>query len=179
MPLPWRGTSLPAQPRDEGACPRELSFIIGRSWRIAAIAHRFKRRIDLAECGLSHGCVPPPLGEEHQRNAFIPKTHGPIERHALAGPFLQRLAIGDDCLFELCRPALASPQRLKHVAQIVLGHGPLERHALARPFLQRLAIGDDRIFELRRPALAPSEAPKRKAQSDFNAMPRLFCVMAQ
>jgi hypothetical protein len=61
--------SLLAQPRDEGACPGELSFIICRAWRIAAIAHRFKRLIDdLAECGLGHGGVCASLHEEHQHD---------------------------------------------------------------------------------------------------------------
>jgi hypothetical protein len=40
-----------------------LAFIKGRVSRIAAIAHRFKGRIDLAEGGLSHADVPPPLGK--------------------------------------------------------------------------------------------------------------------
>src|SRR5215472_17227778 len=88
----WRGTSLPAQPRGEGACSGELSLIIRRTWRIAAIAHRFKRLIDLAERGLGHGGVSAPLGEEHQRDTFIAITHGPLERHALARHFLQRVA---------------------------------------------------------------------------------------
>ena len=58
----WLGVSPLAQPRDDSACPGELLFIIGRTWRIAAIAHRFKRRIDLAECGLGHGGVTAALG---------------------------------------------------------------------------------------------------------------------
>src|SRR5262249_57307212 len=96
-------TSL-AQPRDDGACPGELLFIKRRTWRIAAIAHGFKRRVDLAECGLSHCGILVPVGEEHQRDAFIAKTPGPLERHTLAGLFFHRLAIGNDSLFELRRP---------------------------------------------------------------------------
>ena len=46
----------------------------------------------------------PRLGEAY---AQIVLGHGPVERHALAGPFLQRLAIGGDGLFEPRRPALA------------------------------------------------------------------------
>jgi hypothetical protein len=46
------GTSLPAQPRDEGACPGKLLFIKGRVWRMATIAHRLECCIDLAERGL-------------------------------------------------------------------------------------------------------------------------------
>jgi hypothetical protein len=48
------------------------------TWRIAAIAHRFERCVDLAERGLSHAGVPPPLGKEHQRDAFVAKTPGPL-----------------------------------------------------------------------------------------------------
>ena len=57
---------------------------------------------------------------------------GPIERHALAGPFLQRLAIGGDGLFKLCRSALALAEYIKRSAQIVLGPGPNERHVRSR-----------------------------------------------
>jgi hypothetical protein len=56
---------------------------------------------------------------------------GPVERHALAGPFLERLAIGGDGLFELRRPTLAPPQDVKRVSQAVLVPGPVERHAFA------------------------------------------------
>ena len=42
-----------------------------------------------------------------QRNAEIVLGHGPVERHALAGLFLQRRAIGGDRLLEPRRPALA------------------------------------------------------------------------
>jgi hypothetical protein len=84
----WQGTSPPAQPRDDGACPGQLSFVIRGKWRIATIAHRFKRLIDLAERGLSHGGVPTPLGKEHQRDACTANTRRPLKRHALARPFL-------------------------------------------------------------------------------------------
>ena len=157
-------TSLPAQPRDDGTCPGELLFIIRRTWRIADIAYGFRRHIDLAERGLSHAGVPPPLGKEHQRDAFIAKTPGPPERHTLARPFLQRLAIGSDSLFKLRRPALASPKSGKRITQIVLGPGPFERHTLAGLFLQYLAIGGDSLFEFRRPTLPAPKVKKRVAQ---------------
>src|SRR5262249_28791491 len=108
----WQGTSSPAQPRDECACPGELFFIKRRTLRIAAIAHRFKRRIDLAECGFGHAGVSPPFGKDHQRDAFIAKRHGPLERRPFAGEFLQRFAIGSNGLFELRRPALALPKEV-------------------------------------------------------------------
>src|SRR5215831_3011849 len=124
---------------------------------MAAIAHRLECCIDLAECGLGHGGVCASLREEDQCDAFIAKTPGPLERHALACLFLQRLTIGEDGLFKPRRSALASSKSGKHIAQIILGHGPLERYPLAGPFLQRLAIGDNGLPELRRPALACSE----------------------
>src|SRR5262245_30546006 len=108
----WRGTSLPAQPRDDGACFWKLSLESRRKLRIATVAHRFKRRIDLAECGFGHAGVPPPFGNDHQRDAFIAKRHGPLERRPLPGEFLQRLAIGSNGLFKFCRPALALPEGL-------------------------------------------------------------------
>src|SRR5215471_3139411 len=96
--------------------------------------------------------------------AWIVRGPGPSERRALARPFLQRLAIGCDGLFELRRPTLAFSEYAKRIAQIVLGCGPIKRHALAGLFLQCLAIGDNGLFELRRPTLAFSEYAKRTAQ---------------
>ena len=83
--------------------------------------------------------------------------HGPLERHALAGIFLQGLAIGGDGLLEPRRPALPLAERSERIAEIVLGHGPVERHALAGIFLQGLAIGGDRLFEPRRAAFPLAE----------------------
>src|SRR5262249_60256628 len=157
-------TLPPAQPREDGARYGEPFFIKRRVSRIAAIAHRFKGLIDLAEGGLSHGGVSAALAEEHQRNPFTAKTRGPVEWHALSGSFLQRLAKGGDGLFELRRPSLALPEGAKRIAHIVLGRGPVEWHALARPFLQRLVKGGDGLFELRRPSLALPEGAKRIAQ---------------
>src|SRR5262245_33584962 len=177
----WQGTSPPAQPRDEGACPGKLLFIKGRNRRIAAIARRFKRRIDLSERDLAHGGVLPPFGKDHQHDTLVAKAQGPIEWHALARVFLQRLAIGDDRLFELRRPALALPEERKRTAQTVLGHGPIEWHALKGTFLQRPAIRRDALFHLGRPALAPAEARKRTAQTvlghgpiEWHALARVF-----
>src|SRR5262249_7843322 len=139
-------TSL-AQPRDDSACPGELMFIICGVWRMAATAHRFECRIDLAEGILRHGDVFPPVSKNDQRYTLVAKAAGPVKRHALAGPFLQRLVKGDNGLFEVHRPALALPDDLKRGAQVVLGLGPVERHALAGPFLQHLAICNDSLFE--------------------------------
>src|SRR5262249_28594343 len=127
--------SYPAQPRDEGACREKLLFIKRRVCGMAATTQRFKRSIDLAECGLGHGGVPPPLGKEHQRDAFVAKTPGPVERHALARPFLQRVAIGPDRLLQPRRSALARAAPRKRIAGIGLRRGPLQRPTLARPFL--------------------------------------------
>src|SRR5262249_27716506 len=154
------------------ACRGELRFLMRSTARVAAIAHRFKRLIDLAERGLSHGSVPPPLGEEHHCDACIAKTRRPIERRALAGPFLQGLTVGGDGLFKLRSPALARSEGVERIAQIVLGRGPAERRTLAGVFLQRVAIGNDRLFEFCRPALARSESVKRIAQTDLGAGPR-------
>src|SRR5262249_46808266 len=58
--------------------------------------------------------------------------HGPIERHALAGPFGEGCAIGSDGLLEPGGAALAFAKHLERASEIVLRHGPIERHALAR-----------------------------------------------
>src|SRR5262245_55556919 len=131
----WWRASLPAQTRDERACPGEFAFIIRCSWRIAAIAHGFKGSITLTERDLSYSGISRPLGEAHQCKAFIPKTCGPIKRHALERPFLQRLTKGGDRLLQLRRPTVALAERSQRSAEIVLRRGPLQRHALARPFL--------------------------------------------
>src|SRR6516162_3073029 len=153
----WRGTSPSAQPRDDSACRGKQLFVMRRVWGMAAIAHRFKRRIDLAECGLGHSGVLAPHGKEHQCDTLVAKADAPLKWHAFAGSFLQRLPIGGDRLFEPFRPALSLPETEKGKAQIVLGHGPVKRPAFARPFLQRLAIGDDSLFEFRRSAFTLPE----------------------
>ena len=42
---------------------------------------------------------------------------GPLQRHALAGLFFQRLTIGGGSLFEFCRPVLASSKIGKRITQ--------------------------------------------------------------
>jgi hypothetical protein len=69
--------SPPTQPRDKGACPGELLFIIRRLGRMAAIAHRLRCRINLAESGLGYGGVPAPLGKQQQGDALVAKARGP------------------------------------------------------------------------------------------------------
>jgi hypothetical protein len=157
-------TSLPAQPRDEGACPGELLFVIRRTKRIAAIAHRFKRFIDLSERALRQGCISPTFGKEHQCEAFIAKAPSPLERNALASSFLPRLMIGDHRLLKLGRPAPACSENIERIAQIVLGHRPVQRHPSAGDFVQRLVIGDHSLLKLCGPAHMLSENIKRKAQ---------------
>src|SRR3981189_2608450 len=90
---------------------------------MAGIAHRFKGRCNLTERYLGHCDIPAPLGNDHQRDSFIAETASPVERNALAGLFLTRLAIGGDGLLELRGPALARTEGLQRVAQIVLGPG--------------------------------------------------------
>jgi hypothetical protein len=84
--------------------------------------------------------------------------HGPLERHALAGPFLLRLAKGVDRLCERLRSALTLAKAPKRKTEIVLRPGPIEGRALAGAFLQRLAKGVDRLRERLRPALPLAEA---------------------
>ena len=81
----------------------------------------------------------------------------PVERPALARPFLQRLAMSRKRLRQPRRPALAASQLHEHIAEIVLRRCPVERNALAHPFLQRLAIGSKRLLQPRCTALALPE----------------------
>src|SRR6516162_3178436 len=57
-----------------------------------------ERGVDLVECGLSHCGILAPLGKEYQRDALVAKAAGPVQQHALAGSFCQRLAKGGDGL---------------------------------------------------------------------------------
>ena len=72
----------------------------------------------------------------------------PIERHALAGPFLERLAIGGDGLLELGGAVLAHAQRIERVAKTGLRFRPIKRHTLAGLFLERPAKGGQGSLEL-------------------------------
>ena len=56
---------------------------------------------------------------------------GPIERHALAGIFRQRFAIGFDGLLEPRRPAPPLAEHSERIAEIQLGGGPIKRRARA------------------------------------------------
>src|SRR5215510_9026727 len=167
----WQGTSPPAQPRDEGACPGELLFVKRRAWRIATIAHCFDRLIDLAERSRRHGGVLPPLSKEHQSESLVATSPGPLERVTLRGVFFQRFAIRSDGLFQFPGSALALPEPEERDAQVVLGHGPVAREALARSFLQRLAISNDSLFQPCRSALALPEAEQRIAQVALGLSP--------
>ena len=77
----------------------------------------------------------------------------PVEGNVLAGPFLQRLAIGGDSFLQLFGPALPLPEPPKREAEVVLRRRPVERNALAGNFLQCLAIGGDSFLQLPGPAL--------------------------
>lgn len=92
-------TSPPRQPRDEGACVGEHQFKFGRTLCGTASAHRLKCRINLTHSSLGHAEVPAPLRKEHQCYPFIAKARRPIERHPVASPFRQRLAMGCNSRF--------------------------------------------------------------------------------
>ena len=75
------------------------------------------------------------LPEPPKGSSQIALGLGPVEWHSLAGPFLQGIAIGSNCLFQLPRPTLMLSETGKSIAQIALGLGPVEWHALAGPLL--------------------------------------------
>ena len=124
MPL-HGGFSLSAQTLDNGACPEDLLFVKRCTWRIAAVAHCFDRLIDLAECSPRHAGVLPPLGKEHQGEAFVAKSPGPVERVPLGGVFLQRFAIRSDGLFQFW----VGNELLKTVARATPGAEIRKKHA--------------------------------------------------
>jgi hypothetical protein len=51
----------------------------------------------------------PPLGEQHQGEALVPKSSRPVERVPLGGVFLQYFAISSDGLFQFLVPLSRSP----------------------------------------------------------------------
>ena len=70
--------------------------------------------------------------------------HGPIERHARAGIFLQGFAIGSDGLLEPRRPALPLAERCERSAEIHLGRGPIAWVSFTGPQLKEPTIALDR-----------------------------------
>ncbi len=70
-----------------------------------------------------------------------------MERHTLARPFRQRLAVGRDRRFKPRRAALALAQARQHVAEIVLRPGPFERYLFARRQIQCGLINFDGVVQ--------------------------------
>src|SRR5262249_56329796 len=58
-------------------------------------------------------------GEALERTAEIVLGRGPVERHALAGSFLESVAVGGDGLFEARGAALARAEAAERIAEIV------------------------------------------------------------
>jgi hypothetical protein len=85
---------------------------------MSTCAHPLERRVDLTERGLGHRDIAASLGKDHQGDTLIAVTPGPAEGHSISGPFLQRLTIGGDGLFQPCRPALALSKAPKHNTQM-------------------------------------------------------------
>jgi hypothetical protein len=71
------------------------------------------------------------VAERRERGAEVVLRCCPLERRALAGPFLERVAVGLDGFEQTLGAVLALPERQERGAEVVLRHGPVERHALA------------------------------------------------
>ena len=95
----------------------------------------------------------------------------PLERHALARPFLQRRAKGRDRLLEPRRPVLPLPESFERVAEVVLRHRPVEGNPLTRPLLKRRTIGGDRLLEPRGPTLPLTKRFERIAKIGLHSRP--------
>src|ERR1700730_12196077 len=93
-----------------------------------------------------------------ERIAEIHLGHGPIERRARAGIFLQGLAIGGNGLLQPRGPALPLTQSCERRAEVHLCRGPLERHARAGIFLPSFAKGGNSLVER---AVRLSRSPSR------------------
>src|SRR5260370_8348949 len=95
------------------------------------------------------------VAECGEREGEVVLRRRPVERDALADPFLQRLTIGGDSFLQLFGPALPLPERPERVAEIVLRLRPVERDTLPDPFLHCLTIGAHSILPLFCPAPPP------------------------
>ena len=59
-----------------------------------------------------HFGIAAPFGEQHEGHTLIAGAVGPLERHALAGPFLQRGVIGRTASVSFPVPLSRSPSAL-------------------------------------------------------------------
>src|SRR5262249_10680004 len=89
----------------------QARLIISGGWYVPAGAHRLQCCLDLLIRCFGHPGVPGSFGQSHHGDALITETHGPVERHALAGSFHEGVAIGGDRLLQPRRPALALAER--------------------------------------------------------------------
>ena len=107
-----------------------------------------------------------------ERVAEIVLGRRPVERHALAGPFLQRRAIGGDRLLQPRRAALALAEGSRAHCRDCSGSWP-SRAARARGCVP--PAPRDR----RRPPPPAAPCRSRARRALVSALPRLFCVVAQ
>jgi hypothetical protein len=77
-------------------------------------------------------------------NAEIYLGHGPLERCACAGSFLQGFATGADGVLQPRRPALPLAEHSERSAEIILGRGPIAGKTVPGPQLGQMAIALDR-----------------------------------
>jgi hypothetical protein len=74
---------------------------------LLAVARRLIGGFDLLHRDLGEFSAIRAVRDQRHHEALIPQAHRPIERSAVARPFLERFAIGLNRLFELGRPALS------------------------------------------------------------------------
>ena len=82
-----------------------------------------------------------------ERVAEVVLRHRPLQRHALAGVFLQRGAEGGDGFEQAGGAAFALAERPERGAEVVLRHGPVERSFRAGRQEQGRSIDRDRVSQ--------------------------------
>jgi len=92
----------------------QLGFNIGSRRRVAAVTRCRERRLDLPSRQVRHLRVAARVCKQDQGDASMAGARGRLERHVLAGPFLQGLALGRDGLTGAIPSARDRCQRRKN-----------------------------------------------------------------
>lgn len=132
---------------------------------------RLEPEVDLADRYLSHRSIVSPFCQQAQCHPLIASAGDPLQWGALAGEYLERLAVDRHRLLKPDDAALAPTQRPEREAENRLRRRPLERYT-------------PRVYVLRasRQTVTASSSwaePLSRSPMIRSALPRLFSALAQ